>query len=562
MLIGVAPAGAARRYRPSVRVGLIVAALIAWWSLPAVAAHSDHVEALSRMPRPWLEKPNTFTFEEYDATLRHWAEKRADVVSLSKRGESGDGFPLYLVDLTAKSIPDDDKQRILITGLHVGPERSGGTTILRLIEWLLGGDAEAREVLRKQRVLAMPVMNPHGMFAAEGNGNAAGLPVYDGRRGKMWDIAAMRLLEPEKTPELGAFVGVADEFQPEVHADVHGVTLSFNGQLVSESVGSAGSNHALRPWDSRVTEAMIAAGREAGYPSDRWEADAQRMLWGPELEPHAPKLWMGRVFFYPGSYPYMKYHTLPVLTENGWEEGGVARLKGLLRVGNTGSDFQPHPGYAVDRVKSLGGHYLAAYGRTAAERRASRVELWSRQGAITLAMLYPQCDCRALVACAVTPAGRSALVPRDPKTQALTAQGFIESMRALPEVDADAIETFVKAGPEVRLYADPTLQPAEDRGLEHGLAFLLRLSYAKPELLDLRLNGHLIKESAADGFQTWFADGFTNVQINVPPEKTRGADVFVVSCAYRPDVQRTYGWRPPAEVLSKIKAAQEGDRGP
>lgn len=521
-----------------------------------VSAQSDQAAALARMPKPWLEKPNRFTFEEYDATLRYWAEKHADIFTLTKRGESGDHYPLYLIDLTDKSVPDVDKQRILITGLHTGPERTGATTLLHLIEWLIGGDAEARDTLRKQRVLLMPVMNPHACFAVEGNGNAQGLPVYDGQRGKMWDIAEMKLREPEKTPELSAFVSVVDEFKPEVHADAHGVTHAFNGQLVSESVGSAGSNHALRPWDARVNEAMIAAAREAGYPSDRWEADAQRMLWGPELEPHAAKLWMGRVFFYPGTYPYMKYHTLPVLTENAWEEGGAARLKGLLRVGNAKSDFQPHTGYAVDRVKSLGGHYLAAYGRTASERRASRVELWNRQGSFTLGMLYPQCDFRVLLACAVTPAGRAALTSRDPKVPMPGTQNFIDGMKTLPAIDAGAIEAFVKAGPETKLYIEPA-PSARGGGLEHGISIILRLSYAKPELLDLRLNGHLLRESAADGYQTWFADGFTNIQINVPPEKTRTADLFIVSCAYQPEVQRRYGWRPPQEVLMKLKATNK-----
>jgi len=30
-------------------------------------------------------------------------------------------------------------------------------------------------------------------------------------------------------------------------------------------------------------------------------------------------------------------------------------------------------------------------------------------------------------------------------------------------------------------------------------------------------------------------------------------DLFVVTCAYKPDVQRRYGWSPPPEVLERLK---------
>lgn len=514
---------------------------------------ADQAAALARMPAPWKLPAPRLSAAEYDATLHYWAATHPDRCVLSERGKSDDGYPIYLLDLTDRAAPDDGKQRVVVTGLHQGPERSGATTILHFVEWLLSPDPEAQETLKRQRVLVMPIVNPHGFFAVESNGNAAGLPVYDGARGKMFDIPTLKLRQPEQTPELRAFLGVMDEFQPEVHADIHGVNQAFPGQLVFETAGSAGSNHALRPWDARLPDAMIAAAREAGYPSDRWEADAQRMLWGPELEPHAAKLWMGRVFFYPATYGYMRYHTLPVLTENGWEEGGVARLRGLLRVGNSESDLQPYPGYAVNRMKMIGGHFLATYGDHAAARRKSRFELWNRQGGVALAMLYPQCDCRALFACAVTPEARTALSPTDTKNSALTASEFVERMKALPTMNGQAIETFVRAGPETKLYLEPALDPASDAGLEHGLTILLRLAYAKPELLDVRLNGQRIPRSESDGYQVWCGDGFTHLQFNVPPETSRKTGLYIASVAYKPEVQRSYGWRPPAEVLKRLK---------
>ncbi len=100
----------------------------------------------------------------------------------------------------------------------------------------------------------------------------------------------------DRAPEMAAFLKVVDEFQPDAHIDLHGTGLQeygddqlgkrerYQGQIMTEITGSAYSNYVLRPWDWRVTEAMIRAGNEAGFPSDRFEADAQQLLYGPGLE--------------------------------------------------------------------------------------------------------------------------------------------------------------------------------------------------------------------------------------------------------------------------------------
>ena len=44
----------------------------------------------------------------------------------------------------------------------------------------------------------------------------------------------------------------------------------------------------------------------------------------------------------------------------------------------------------------------------------------------------------------------------------------------------------------------------------------------------------------------------TQVQINLPPEKTKTMDLYVVTCAYRGNERRTYGWEPPAVVMEKL----------
>ncbi|MGY8719588.1 MAG: hypothetical protein ACKVI3_17620, partial [Verrucomicrobiia bacterium] len=98
---------------------IILTAIFLITLLPALSAQSgDIAAALERMPKPWKTKANRFTFEEYDATLHYWQKKHSKLFALSERARSGDGYPVYLIDLTDQTVADDDKQRVLITGLH------------------------------------------------------------------------------------------------------------------------------------------------------------------------------------------------------------------------------------------------------------------------------------------------------------------------------------------------------------------------------------------------------------------------------------------------------------
>ena len=100
-------------------------------------------------------------------------------------------------------------------------------------------------------------------------------PTTVGRSHRSGDPKTLKLRYPEKAPEIAAYLSVVDEFQPEVEADMHGVDLRYNGQLVFQSAGAAGSNYSMRPWDWRFTEAMRREAEKEGYGSSRWEADTQ-----------------------------------------------------------------------------------------------------------------------------------------------------------------------------------------------------------------------------------------------------------------------------------------------
>jgi hypothetical protein len=290
---------------------------------------------------------------------------------------------------------------------------------------------------------------------------------------------------------------------------------------------------------------MIAEARRAGYGIDRGEADTQRLFFGPDMPPLADRLWVGRPFFYTAMYGYARYHTLLGTCEVGYEESAVARLRGLMRIGNRVWDGEKNAGYLVNVMKSLVGHWLMANGRNAVERRRSRAEIWQRQGSFTMGVLYPQTDRRVGLVVALTAKGAK-LMDENPKK-------FAAKLETLPGCDAAAVRAFLAAGPETKIYYEPPDRAPEDRPLDATLAIRLRIPYRNPKLCDLRLDGQPLAKSATNGFERWFSDGYTQVQINIPPEKARQSDLLVVTCAYAPDVRRQYGWQAPAEVTKRLK---------
>lgn len=506
---------------------------------------------------------------EYEGTLRHWKKQHSEWVTLESRGISGRNLSVYLLKITDSSVPDTDKQICLVTTLHCGPERTGTSGALAFAEWMLADNPLAAETRRRQIILIMPIVNPLSMFHTDRFRNEHGVDPYSGSgpKGKVWDVKTLSVPKPEEAPELMAFLSVVDEYQPEIHADFHGTGLqeyaldqlgtrqTYHGQIMTEVTGGAYSNYALRPWDWRVTEAMIESGNAAGFPSDRFEADAQRTFRGAELAPLGKKLWHGMPLFYSAHYGYAKYHTMIITQEVAWEQSVVERMKGLLRIGNQVWNDERQPSYPVNRVKHFVGHFVTAYGNSATERRKSRVELWSKQNNLALGFMYPQTEGRDSLVCATTAAAK--------KTLAVHGLGDLHAnLRKQLGENAQNIESFIKAGPEIKLAMETpdsqllAAKEGDDVKFENGVSFRLRLPYSKPSKLEVRLNGQQLGISPSDGFESWFADGFTQVQVNVPPAKARKTELYFITCDYAPDEKRFTGWMPPAAVQQQNATAK------
>ena len=207
------------------------------------------------------ERVHRITLAEFETTLTFWTRKHPEILKLDRLGESESGLGLHLLKITDSSVEDRFKQVVLVTSLHGGPERSGTTTALHFVEWLLGDSEEARETRRNQVLLIMPINHPEAFFRTDRFMNKAGIDPYTGGGPQHWDLNNLKYKSSDKAPEVKAVLEVVDAWKPDVHADLHGTGLQeyplenlgdrtrYQGQIMFEVTGSAYSNYALRPWD-------------------------------------------------------------------------------------------------------------------------------------------------------------------------------------------------------------------------------------------------------------------------------------------------------------------------
>ena len=510
----------------------------------------------AQIRRPWTRKAVYPTYAEYEAALHLWAKTHPHSVDLDAVGKSLEGTPIYCVRVTDKRTPDDNKHVILVSALDAGGERSGTCSALCAIEWLLSDDVAAAQARHDHIVLFMPIVNPYGYEHGRAT-NSKGVSVYAGgrTRGSAWDVESLALRRPEEAPEIAAFKAVVDRWRPDALMDLHGVGLDYAGQLVQPSIGSAMSNISNRPWDRRLVEFMIHRAGKAGFGFNRMEVDAQQVFFGEQMAPIQGRCWIGRPFFYTALYAYAQYHTILFTSEVAWEQSAVALIRGLLEYGSRTLQNDPVPALPVNATRYVYGPYtVQAYGQTLAERRRSRIELWQHQESITLGFLYNYVDGRDAIVCAVGPAGLQKLLGRAPTkpVHRVRVLDLIRNVRKLDGFDARAIEQFLLAGPQRTFAVDAPRALISKVGAEsdwrpqHGLAIHFPIFYPDVNHLDVRLNGRTLKANPTSGYQRWYRDedGYTVVRVNVPPQVAASQDLFLITCAYRPPLQRAYGWRP------------------
>jgi hypothetical protein len=498
--------------------------------------------------------PTWPSFEKLQARLEQWQRQFPTLMQLEVLGKSAQRRPIFAAQLTDSTVPDEIKEHVLITAQHSGIERSGTTGVFYLMDWLLSGDPStmlrvapstsrgdplAREILRRQVIVCMPVVNPDG-YVAGTHVNTQKLDPYTA-----WTLEGPK--EPEKQPEALAVQRMMDKYQPEVHADFHGNNMAFHGYIHVENSGASYSNLALRPYRHEIMRLMDEAALTEGYPSDQAEQDAERIFWGPELEKVSEKTWLGRPRVYAAIYCYNRYHTLPLASEVAWERSGFLRHRRLLQIGNETWPGEYYAGYPTRVIMRNSFHMVTAYGQTAAARRRSRVELWNKQRQITHGMSNPQVEGLAFYVCATTTAAAKRWLADS------TLKGFAAKIAEHPCVNAAFIRRVLEGhpdgpgqwGPQACLWLEGGgLRPEQDAPIENGISLRLRIPYSQARITELHMNGCPIARSETDGYLTWVGQGFTYIQINIPPAKSSAEDFFIVTCRYDPGEKRTqgYGW--------------------
>lgn len=482
--------------------------------------------------------------EKLEKLLKRWEKQHPEKMSLERLGLSVEGRPIYSVSLTAPDTPSEDKERVLVTALHAGLERGAATTVMAIVEWLLSDDPAAKEILRRQLIVCLPLPDPDRYTKGEVS------PLF----GVEWTPDGHR--RGGALPEASYVQRLMDQLQPEVHADIHGANLGFTKYISFDS--SRGPNPGLYPYHRDIVRQMDAAAEAAGFPSDSSEDDAERMLSSRFLTNMRDKCWRGIPRFNAGTYAYYHYHTLTTAAEVFWERSGVVRHRRLLEIGNECWPGEFYRGYPTRVVMGNMFARVTAYGTTATARRRSRVELWSRMNEFTFGTLDPAVEGRMLCVFATSPAAEAKYLA-SPKLK-----DFLNAVKTSESVDAQPILKLCDGWPAGQNHTEAwfTLQRrGRDRGvgelaltddgrqktrpIEHGLSLRLRLPYGQPKVRELFLNGRPMKPSETDGFTEWTARSSRYIQINIPPERLVQDDFFVVTCDYDPGEQRKHWdtWR-------------------
>ncbi len=465
-------------------------------------------------------------FEELQPRLEQWQRQYPDLINVRVVGTTAQGRPLFVVRLTDTTVPDEVKEHIVITDTHSGSERSGATTVFYLMKWLLSGEPRAREILRRQVVVCIPVVNPDG-YEAGTQRNTLGLDPHTD-----WIVEGPDTgpKEATKNPEAVAVQGVLDEYKPEAYIDVHGDFVSYPGSWMIEGAVT---------YDRDVNRLMDEAALSEGYPS----------TYAEPILPNSTRTAVGNQ-----AYAVHRYRTLSGEVVSAWERSGFLRLRRLLEVGNEIWPGEYYPGHPVQVISSYVFNMVTAYGQSAAERRLSRVELWNKRRQITQGYDNPWREGKTLYVCTTSPAAAEKYLAPDLTLNLPGAPPSMQSLRSFvaktgenPHVNAEYIRRFVEGHPKGD-FPEPLVdsggggaKPGESSPIEHGLSLRLRIPFVKAKLIEVRLNGHPIQPSESDGYLMWVARGFTYMQVNIPPEKSKAQDLFVITWQFDPGEKRVQG---------------------
>lgn len=443
---------------------------------------------------PRVDDPS---LQQLAARLHQLAEQHPESVRHSVVGHSVSGHELHLVEVSDFSVSDEHKQVALFYGAEHGNEHSSTTALLRLLGWLV--TSEAAEVRRRQRVLLIPWINPDGYDTYHFQ-NMNGVNTY----------ADYSLTGEPTQPESRAIWEIINREQPEVVGACHGAWRVVRYASFENCQGSYGTSRHDRTHSRLFAEEVLRACEAAGYPQDRMEDDAERVLGPlPGFENHAFRSGEGVTA---GVYAYNRFHSMLFSMEIMYDESGLVKLRKILELGNEPWRYEQDPGYPVRVVLPPEPFAVAAYGQTAAQRRRSRVELWQNNSHLTRYQL-PQPQSPTLFGLALS------ILPEDRDCGAITVDDALSHFGHDPNIDVAPLRQAF--GPLLThwwaRYEEPCSNPPPPLDqVRHGLALRVRMLPGS-KIKRVLVNGRAAPASPIDGYETWTPPNhFTLVQVNVP----------------------------------------------
>ncbi len=269
---------------------------------------------------------------ELDSFYRELQDEFPGYVALKKAGQSVRGQPIWLLTITDQDTSDEDKQRVLMVGQEHGQERSASIALLELARWLV--TPAAAEIRRRQCIGLMPVVNPDSWEDLRFN-NVNDVNLY-----------ADYSLDGEPTqPESQAVAEALARMQPELYCSLHGTEFGWKYRM-GESNGFSWTTSQFDRAHSRLfIEEINRAAESAGFPQDRGEEEAERILpWLPGNIHHS---------YYSGQritscvHAYHRYHTLANTMEVHHPLSGLIRCMKMLELGNQPWRTESVAGYPV-----------------------------------------------------------------------------------------------------------------------------------------------------------------------------------------------------------------------
>jgi len=484
------------------------------------------------------------------ALLEGWVERKPDQARIEVIGQSWKSRPPFKPDtptcdilalhVTDSTVPESEKQVVVIVGMRV-VFSVAPSLVLHSARWLLGSDPLAIETRRRQHVIFVPSARPYYQII----GGMVSETLYD-----HWNWDGVR--DPATNIESASIQKLLDTWKPEVFVDLSSRVVHREA-MVMEAIGLRARSALSSCYVPEIPSRLRSAAARGGY-----QVHSMHPHFGHGLVPSPIPLPGANAHYYLGSrkvlptdYAYRQHHTLGLPVIASFRESLLLMMQELFRIGNATWAGERSTGYPTRVVGGAGPVMVAAWGKNAAEQRASRCELWQKKAQIVVNYaIDPHPD--ALVAVVMTEPGEAntwfAAGPRShPGTSAVAVFDILENLETSGRFEPGTLDPvrgvlarhWRGSRYTFRPHGSPRTTAATP--VENGLNLRCLFPYRHPEVRDVRLDGRLLTPSPTDGYQIIRGPG-TIVEIAIPPDQVQNVHVISVELeGDRPFEEQTEG---------------------